>query len=95
MRVKLLTKHHLEFLSLREHCTGSSESTLVKCHIVGNHMMWLKYTFQKANHNGTDQIVQMLAPAPLSGYKIKSNGPMIVHWAINIHIEAQICWQQI
>ena len=30
MIVKLLTQHHLEFLSLKEECTGSSESTLVK-----------------------------------------------------------------
>ena len=30
MIVKLLTEHHLEFLSLKESCTGSSESTLVK-----------------------------------------------------------------
>ena len=30
MIVKLLTEHHLEFLSLTEGCTGSSESTLVK-----------------------------------------------------------------
>ena len=30
MSVKLLTKHHLEFLSLKGGCTGSSESTLVK-----------------------------------------------------------------
>ena len=30
MNVKLLTEHHLEFLSLKEGCTGSSESTLVK-----------------------------------------------------------------
>ena len=34
MSVKLLTEHHLEFLSLKGGCTGSSESTL----IVGNHM---------------------------------------------------------
>ena len=27
MIVKLLTEHHLEFLSLKEGCTGSSEST--------------------------------------------------------------------
>ena len=53
MTVKLLTEHHLEFLSLKGGRTGSSESTLVKmqhywklyvtahmskCHIVGNHM---------------------------------------------------------
>ena len=40
MIVKLLTEHHLEFLSLKGGCTGSSESTLVKmsicwkCHAV-------------------------------------------------------------
>ena len=28
--VKLLTEHHLEFLSLKGGCTGSFESTLVK-----------------------------------------------------------------
>ena len=30
MIVKLLTEHHLEFLSLKRGCIGSSESTLVK-----------------------------------------------------------------
>ena len=30
MIVKLLTVHHLELLSLKGGCTGSSESTLVK-----------------------------------------------------------------
>ena len=30
MFVKLLTEYHLEFLSLKESCTGLSESTLVK-----------------------------------------------------------------
>ena len=30
MIVKLLTQHHLEFLSLKGGCSGSSESTLVK-----------------------------------------------------------------
>ena len=30
MIVKLLTEHHLEFLSLKRDCTGWSESTLVK-----------------------------------------------------------------
>ena len=28
--IKLLTEHHLEFISLKGGCTGSSESTLVK-----------------------------------------------------------------
>ena len=43
MTVKLLTEQHLEFLSLKGACTGSSESTLSKCHIVGNHMRRLKW----------------------------------------------------
>ena len=30
MTVKLLTEHCLEFLSLKQGCTGSAESTLVK-----------------------------------------------------------------
>ena len=30
MSVKLLTEHHLEFLSVKGGCTDSSESTLVK-----------------------------------------------------------------
>ena len=30
MSAKLLTEHHLEFLSLRGGCRGSSESTIVK-----------------------------------------------------------------
>ena len=42
MSVKLLTEHNLEFLSLKGGCACSCESTLVKCHIVGNHMTRLK-----------------------------------------------------
>ena len=38
MNVKLLTEHHFEIPSLKGGCTGSSESTLVKFHIVGNHV---------------------------------------------------------
>ena len=30
MTIKLVTEQHLEFSSLKEGCTGSSESTLVK-----------------------------------------------------------------
>ena len=30
MNIKLLTEHHLKFLSFKGGCTGSSESTLVK-----------------------------------------------------------------
>ena len=43
MSIELLTEHHLEFLSLTGGWTGSSESTLAKCHIIGNHISWLNY----------------------------------------------------
>ena len=42
MNIKLLTEHHLEFLSLKGDCTGSSESTLVKMPYFGNLMSRLK-----------------------------------------------------
>ena len=44
--VKLLTEHHLEFLSLKGGCTGSSESTLVnlphfwKSHVTA-YLLWV------------------------------------------------------
>ena len=40
MTVKLLADHHLEFLSLKIGCTGSSESRLVKMpHCWKSHLM--------------------------------------------------------
>ena len=45
MSVKLLTERHLEFLSLNEGCRGSSEYTLVKYHIVGNHVSRLIFVW--------------------------------------------------
>ena len=59
MSVKLLTEHHLEFLSLKGGCIGLSESTLVKMphcwksHVVV-HMFWVRKkkvnTYLKACH---------------------------------------------
>ena len=43
MSVKLLTEHHLEFLSLKQAAQDRLSLHLSKCHIVGNHMPWLKY----------------------------------------------------
>ena len=48
MTVKLLSEHHLEFLSLKE---GDSVQACLslhfsKYHIVGNHMSWLKLMCQ-------------------------------------------------
>ena len=48
MTVKLLTEHHLECLSLKGDCTGSSESTLVKMphcwklHVMA-HILYLRH----------------------------------------------------
>ena len=42
MSVKLLPEHVLKLLSLTGGNTGSSESTLANCHIVGNHMSRFK-----------------------------------------------------
>ena len=39
MRIMLLTEHHLEFLSLKRGCTGSSQSKLVKMtHCLKSHV---------------------------------------------------------
>ena len=43
MVVKLLTEHHLEFLSLKGGCRGSPESTHVKIPHFANLMSRLKY----------------------------------------------------
>ena len=41
MIVKLLTEHHLEFLSLKEATEDPPSLHMSKCHIVGNLMHWL------------------------------------------------------
>ena len=50
MSVKLLTEHHLEFLSLKGGCMGSPESTLVKIpHCWKSHVTaQMKVLFQHA-----------------------------------------------
>ena len=50
MIVKLLIEHHLEFLSLKRGCRGSSESTLVKItHCWKSHAMaHISLLFNKA-----------------------------------------------
>ena len=62
MIVKLLTEYHLEFLSLKGGCTGSSESTLVKMPhcwkspVVAHLIFCFRYTI---HNNGTLQITQL------------------------------------
>ena len=54
MIVKLLTEHHLEFLSLKGGCRGSSESTLVKMpHCWKSHVRALIYFFRQRRQKGS------------------------------------------
>ena len=51
MAVKLLDEHHLEFLSLKGGCAGSSKSTLVKMpHCWKSHVVAKNVYFQMRNH---------------------------------------------
>ena len=70
MSVKLLTEHHLELLSLKGGCTGSSESILVKMphcwksHVMANLLKFCKkqvktYNFPIKNSKGADQTLRM------------------------------------
>ena len=57
MSVKLLNEHHLEFLSLKGGCTGSSEFTLVKMpHCCKSHVtaQILKLFSDEDNQIGVD-----------------------------------------
>ena len=58
MSVKLLTEHHLEFVSLKGGCTGSSESTLVKM----PHCWKTHATAHIANSVDPDQTAPDLGP---------------------------------
>ena len=45
MSVKLLTEHNLEWLSLKEAAQARLSLHLSICHIVGNHMRRLNYSY--------------------------------------------------
>ena len=52
MIVKLLTEHHLEFLSLKGGCRGLDESTLVKMpHCWKSHLLAHSYRITPRSHN--------------------------------------------
>ena len=63
MIVKLLAEHHLEFLSLKEGCTDSSESTLVKLpHCLKSHVAAHIFSHGRSNHSGSHlETAQILA----------------------------------
>ena len=54
MSVKVLTEHHLEFLSLKGGCTGSSESTLVKMpHVAAHFYVLLSRMYSMSDTQGS------------------------------------------
>ena len=79
MTVKLLTEHHLEFLSLTGGYTGSSEYTLVKMphcwksvniHLhVDYYRFYTEYIRDEYQFNMFDLIMIALAYPPLISYK--------------------------
>ena len=65
MIVKLLTEHHLKFLSLKGSCRGSSESTLVK------NVKLLEISCGGSNHNKILGLICSVAEELLNQHDIK------------------------
>ena len=62
MSVKLLTEHHLEFLSLKGGCRRSSESTLVKMPHWKSHVVaQISLTYDTKNARSLCKICQRFA----------------------------------
>ena len=82
MSDKLLTEYHFELLSLKGGCTGSSESTLVKSYIVGNHISRLKciYHSQEPVHTKTHNLTKRAA----------RNGPVWLEYLLCVYSLATI-----
>ena len=62
MNVKLLTEHHLEFLSIKEGCTGSSESTLVKVPLC-----WKSHVVAQQNYCPQIPVLLMISATYFNG----------------------------
>ena len=60
MILKLLTEHHLEFLSLKVGCRGSPKSIMSKCHILGNLIHWLIYMQVQCQGSGSKETTEDL-----------------------------------
>ena len=78
MIVKLLTEHHLEFLSLTGGCTGSSETTHVKMHCWKSHALAHIITplqtsqqhLEEPQANQPDLFLPIKIIAKLEGHKV-------------------------
>ena len=101
MSVKLLTEHHSEFLCLKGGCTGSMESTLVKMHIVGNHMTW-QFVFQEKREKKEKKKYITVDPNLLlsfiyfdqnhTGYLLDKDAEEILHAIGLSQSRAQVCY---
>ena len=71
--VKLLTEHHLDFLSLKGNAEARPSLHMSKYHIVGNHMHWLSYCLTFATqHSSGNQLyfrIKLSALLTLENYR--------------------------
>ena len=90
MSVKLLIEHHLEFVSLKGGCTGSSESPLVKMpHCwksrVTTHVNFCIYILDLSYLNKKDrEIRRWLLDAAIVQYKSEPFFSKVKHAAANV-----------
>ena len=80
MTLKLLTEHHLEFLSLKGGCTGSSESTYVKMpHCWKSHVTAHITLFSSARElmNIISYLLQSISRKSTDGKLHHGNSPVV------------------
>ena len=83
MSIELLTEHHLQFLSIKGDCTGSSESTLVKMshcwksRDAAQRMMI--YCTDKSQTKDPDRIHRRATNFPPAIQWHIGGGPLVVH----------------
>ena len=80
MTIKLLTEHHLEFLSLKGGCTGLPESTLVKMphcwksHVTA-HMSHSSHVLTAVLHMGCNATKPVLGISVKGRFKLAYSAP--------------------
>ena len=90
--LKLLTEHHLEFLSIKGGCTASSESTLVKIpHCWKSHVM-AQMQYERRNHFATGGQHLMV---PTNTNIFNSKQPMHFIWATYLLLQQVPQWATI
>ena len=68
MSVKLLTEHHSKFLSLKEAGQARLSLHLSKCHVVGNHIIFLMFLCFRHS----EELIRKLEQAGL-GYHVDAD----------------------